>query len=270
MAGVGSPPTIGRCRARASSHSTCTPTAASIRAAPRPATPRSATSSTRRIRCRRSAGAFSRLDPVAYAGAFDQTEGPDVLRLHAALPAAGLARRRAGVPDGAVARRSADRRADRSGAMGRDRWTGHRLHRQADRRSSASRRLSAGLRYEPDRRDRAAALRQGPSGRSLAHPDEVVGIKITLFPTANLFLPGHRIRLDVSSSNFPKFDVNPNTGEPEGAALRKRVAINTVFMDATRPSSGDSTHSVAWAVFVPVIHSHPQAAAPGDSSMTIP
>ena len=42
-------------------------------------------------------------------------------------------------------------------------------------------------------------------------------ITVTLFPTANLFLPGHRIRLDVSSSNFPKFDVNPNTGEPEGA-----------------------------------------------------
>jgi hypothetical protein len=57
-----------------------------------------------------------------------------------------------------------------------------------------------------------------------------------LFPTANLFLPGHRIRLDVSSSNFPKFDVNPNTGEAEGAALRKRVAVNTVFVDAARPS----------------------------------
>ncbi len=41
---------------------------------------------------------------------------------------------------------------------------------------------------------------------------------MTLFPTANLFAAGHRIRLDVSSSNFPKYDVNPNTGEPEGAA----------------------------------------------------
>ena len=54
--------------------------------------------------------------------------------------------------------------------------------------------------------------------------------------SANLFLPGHRIRLDVSSSNFPKFDVNPNTGEPEGQARRKRAAVNTVFVDAQRPS----------------------------------
>jgi predicted acyl esterase len=46
----------------------------------------------------------------------------------------------------------------------------------------------------------------------------VVRAKVTLFPTANLFLPDHRIRLDVSSSDFPKFDVNPKTGEPEGAS----------------------------------------------------
>ncbi len=67
-------------------------------------------------------------------------------------------------------------------------------------------------------------------------PGEVVEITVTLFPTANLFLPGHRIRLDVSSSNFPKFDVNPNTGEAEGAGRRRVVATNTVFMDAARPS----------------------------------
>jgi len=57
-----------------------------------------------------------------------------------------------------------------------------------------------------------------------------------LFPTANLFQLGHRIRLDISSSNFPKFDVNPNTGEPDGKALRKRIARNTVYVDAGRPS----------------------------------
>jgi hypothetical protein len=64
----------------------------------------------------------------------------------------------------------------------------------------------------------------------------MVQIRITLFPTANLFLAGHRIRLDISSSNFPKFDVNPNTGEPEGMARRRRIAVNTVFVDAARPS----------------------------------
>jgi putative CocE/NonD family hydrolase len=64
---------------------------------------------------------------------------------------------------------------------------------------------------------------------------EVVRIRLTL-AIANLFAPGHRIRLDISSSNFPKFDVNPNTGEPEGTSRRRRVAVNTVFTDAARPS----------------------------------
>jgi putative CocE/NonD family hydrolase len=77
---------------------------------------------------------------------------------------------------------------------------------------------------------------EDPAHPRLRRPGEVTRIRITLFPTANLFLAGHRIRLDVSSSNFPKFDVNPNTGEPEGLARRRRVAVNTVFMDAARPS----------------------------------
>jgi putative CocE/NonD family hydrolase len=77
---------------------------------------------------------------------------------------------------------------------------------------------------------------EDPARPRLRKPGEVVRITVTLFPTANLFMPGHRIRLDVSSSNFPKYDVNPNTGEPEGAARRKRIAVNTVFMDASRPS----------------------------------
>lgn len=77
---------------------------------------------------------------------------------------------------------------------------------------------------------------EDPTRARFRQPGEVVRIVITLFPTANRFMPGHRIRLDVSSSNFPKFDVNPNTGEPDGRAMRKRVAVNTVFVDAGRPS----------------------------------
>jgi putative CocE/NonD family hydrolase len=77
---------------------------------------------------------------------------------------------------------------------------------------------------------------EDPAKERFHEPGEIVRINITLFPTANLFLPGHRIRLDVSSSNFPKFDVNPNTGEPDGAARRRRIATNTVFVDAARPS----------------------------------
>ena len=77
---------------------------------------------------------------------------------------------------------------------------------------------------------------EDPGNPRLRSPGEVVRICITLLPTANLFLPGHRIRLDISSSNFPKFDVNPNTGEPEGLARRRRIAVNTVFIDRDRPS----------------------------------
>ena len=77
---------------------------------------------------------------------------------------------------------------------------------------------------------------QDPARPRLRTPGEVVRVRVTLPPTANLFLPGHRIRLDVSSSNFPKFDVNPNTFEPEGAARRRQVAVNTVFTDEARPS----------------------------------
>ena len=67
-------------------------------------------------------------------------------------------------------------------------------------------------------------------------PGEAFQIRIEPFATANLFKAGHRIRLDISSSNFPKYDVNPNTGEPEGRGRTRRVARNTVFCDRARPS----------------------------------
>jgi uncharacterized protein len=74
------------------------------------------------------------------------------------------------------------------------------------------------------------------SDPTLMTPGEVYAVKVTAFPTSNLFKRGHRIRLDVSSSNFPHFDVNPNTGAPEGRGLDRRVARNTVYADAGRPS----------------------------------
>ncbi len=71
---------------------------------------------------------------------------------------------------------------------------------------------------------------------TLMSPGQVYRIKVEAFPTANLFKRGHRIRVDISSSNFPHFDVNPNTGVPEGTGLSRRIARNTIFMDAGRPS----------------------------------
>jgi putative CocE/NonD family hydrolase len=70
----------------------------------------------------------------------------------------------------------------------------------------------------------------------MLEPGEVAEIVIEPMPTSNLFKRGHRIRLDISSSNFPRFDVNPNTGEPEGRARRRQVAVNCVHISAQCPS----------------------------------
>jgi len=71
---------------------------------------------------------------------------------------------------------------------------------------------------------------------SLMTPGTVYAIRVTAFPTSNLFAREHRIRLDISSSNFPHFDVNPNTGEPEARATSARIATNRIYLDASRPS----------------------------------
>jgi putative CocE/NonD family hydrolase len=71
---------------------------------------------------------------------------------------------------------------------------------------------------------------------ALLTPGQVYRIKVSAFPTSNLFKRGHRIRLDVSSSNFPHFDLNLNTGAPEGAGRGLRVATNSVFVDQERAS----------------------------------
>ncbi|EJN02915.1 CocE/NonD family hydrolase [Herbaspirillum sp. YR522] len=71
---------------------------------------------------------------------------------------------------------------------------------------------------------------------ALMTPGQVYRIRIDAFPTSNLFKAGHRIRVDVSSSNFPRFDCNPNTGADEGVASEPRVAANRIYVDAQRPS----------------------------------
>ena len=67
-------------------------------------------------------------------------------------------------------------------------------------------------------------------------PGKIYPITIKLYPTSNVFKRGHRIRVDVSSSNFPRFDVNPNTGEPLNDHRRRVIATNTVHHDAEHPS----------------------------------
>ena len=66
--------------------------------------------------------------------------------------------------------------------------------------------------------------------------DTVHRYRIDLVATSNVFLPGHRVRVEISSSNFPRFDRNPNTGEQPGLATETRPAAQTVYHDAERPS----------------------------------
>ena len=67
-------------------------------------------------------------------------------------------------------------------------------------------------------------------------PSEIYKIRIEPFPTANVFKKGHRIRVDIASSNFPRFDVNPNTGEPLGRHRLSRKAENTIHHYLEHPS----------------------------------
>jgi putative CocE/NonD family hydrolase len=82
-----------------------------------------------------------------------------------------------------------------------------------------------------------ASYRDKSPVRRLLVPGESYRLIIRPFDTANVFKRGHRIRLDISSSNFPRFDVNPNTGEPLGMNRRQMEVDNTVYHEPQRPSA---------------------------------
>ena len=79
-------------------------------------------------------------------------------------------------------------------------------------------------------------FRNGFEDEELAVPGEVYELEFELYPTANLFVKGHRIRVDISSSNYPRFELNPNTGGPLGIERRMRTAENSVYHSAEHPS----------------------------------
>jgi hypothetical protein len=81
-----------------------------------------------------------------------------------------------------------------------------------------------------------ARFRNSLEKEELMAAGSVYEFTIRLYPTSNLFKSGHRIRLDISSSNFPRFDVNPNTGEPLNAHRRMVTAVNTIHHDRNHPS----------------------------------
>jgi putative CocE/NonD family hydrolase len=78
--------------------------------------------------------------------------------------------------------------------------------------------------------------REGFEREVFMEPGTAYRVGMLLPPTSNVFAAGHRIRVDVSSSNFPRLERNPNTGEPIGRHTHHVVAHQTVFSDAEHPS----------------------------------
>ncbi|MCC6367791.1 MAG: CocE/NonD family hydrolase [Bryobacterales bacterium] len=91
-----------------------------------------------------------------------------------------------------------------------------------------------------------ARFHKGMDKMELLEPNRAYELEIDMRGTANVFQPGHRIRVDVTSSNFPQYDRNPNTGEDLGASGRIRVARQTVFH-----SSAAQSHIVLPVVSLP-------------------
>ena len=81
-----------------------------------------------------------------------------------------------------------------------------------------------------------ARYRDSLERATLMKPGKVYQFTIEMYPTSLVFKRGHRIRLDISSSNFPRFDVNPNTGEPLGQQRRWAVAENSIYHDGEHPT----------------------------------
>ena len=80
--------------------------------------------------------------------------------------------------------------------------------------------------------------RASPEHAVLMNPGQIYEISLDLGATSNVFLAGHRIQLLITSSSFPRFDRNPNTGRPLGVDGPEdlRIARQTIFHDGDRPS----------------------------------
>lgn len=81
-----------------------------------------------------------------------------------------------------------------------------------------------------------ARYRNAGAPPSLLEPDTCYRYEIDLWVTSNVFLKGHRVRVEISSSNFPRFDRNPNSGLAFGTDTQLNKATQTVYHDTARPS----------------------------------
>ncbi len=82
-----------------------------------------------------------------------------------------------------------------------------------------------------------AKYRDSQENPELITPGEVYKLSVDMWSTSNVFKKGHRIRLEISSSNFPRFDRNLNTGESGQTGTRSVTATNTLLHDAAHPSA---------------------------------
>jgi uncharacterized protein len=78
--------------------------------------------------------------------------------------------------------------------------------------------------------------RNGGAVPQPAVPGQVYQVDVRVQMTAYIFEPGHALRVAISSSNDPRFQLNPNNGLPIGAGGELLVARNTIYLDASRPS----------------------------------
>jgi putative CocE/NonD family hydrolase len=77
-----------------------------------------------------------------------------------------------------------------------------------------------------------ARYRSSQEKPELMNPGEVYKFTIDLWSTSNVFLKGHKLRLEISSSNFPRFDRNSNAGHEAGGTSKPAMATNTIFHDS--------------------------------------
>jgi putative CocE/NonD family hydrolase len=82
-----------------------------------------------------------------------------------------------------------------------------------------------------------ARYRNSQENAELMTPGQIYKFTVDLWATANVFRKGHRLRLEVSSSNFPRFDKNLNTGEDAAVGGKSIPATNTIYHDAEHPSA---------------------------------
>src|ERR1039458_1574069 len=82
-----------------------------------------------------------------------------------------------------------------------------------------------------------ARYRNSQEKTELMNPGQIYKFTVDLWATANVFHKGHTLRLEVSSSNFPRFDKNLNTGDNAAVGGKSVPAMNTIYHDAEHPSA---------------------------------